>query len=112
MHGAPPDPIVRVRARPVPGLAVEGPIIFMPRPVHRVEPAAQLVPKQEQPVGMVIEQFAELLHGRVVDDAHDRTMLALSVQRETTEREIETLTETKTTLQAAVDTLRAAAAKV
>jgi len=61
MHGAPPDPIVRVRARPVPGLAVEGPIIFMPRPVHRVEPAAQLVPKQEQPVGMVIEQFAELL---------------------------------------------------
>jgi len=60
---------------------------------------------------MVIEQFAELLHGRVVDDAHDRTMLALSVQRETTEREIETLTETKTTLQAAVDTLRAAAAK-
>jgi len=35
-----------------------------------------------------------------------------SVQRETTEREIETLTETKTTLQAAVDTLRAAAAKV
>jgi hypothetical protein len=32
--------------------------------------------------------------------------------RETTEREIETLTETKTTLQAAVDTLRAAAAKV
>jgi len=39
-------------------------------------------------------------------------MLALSVQRETTEREIETLTETKTTLQAAVDTLRAAAAKV
>ena len=39
-------------------------------------------------------------------------MLALSVQHETTEREIETLTETKTTLQAAVDTLRAAAAKV
>jgi len=31
-------------------------------------------------------------------------MLALSVQRETTEREIETLTETKTTLQAANDT--------
>jgi len=40
----------------------------MPRPVHRVEPSAQLVPKQEQPVGMVIEQFAELLHGRVVDE--------------------------------------------
>src|SRR5713101_4154581 len=68
VQGATPDPVVRVPARAVPGFAVEGPIIFMPRPVHRVEPAAQLVPKQEQPVGMVIEQFAELLHGRVVDE--------------------------------------------
>src|SRR5437899_2778906 len=30
-QGAAPDPVVRVHARSVPGLAVEGPIIFMPR---------------------------------------------------------------------------------
>ncbi len=39
----------------------------MPRPVHGVQEATQLVPKQEQAVGIVVQQLAELLHGRVVD---------------------------------------------
>ncbi len=34
---------------------------------HRVQPAAQLVPKQEQPVGMVIEQLAELYPIAAID---------------------------------------------
>ena len=32
----PPDPIVGVRPRAVPGFAVKRPVVFMPPPVHRV----------------------------------------------------------------------------
>ncbi len=60
--------LVRVGSRPVPGFAVKGPIIFMPWPIHHVEEAAELVPEQQEPVGIVIEQLAELLDGRVVDE--------------------------------------------
>jgi hypothetical protein len=39
----------------------------MPRPVHRVQEPTQLVPKQQQAVGILVQQLAQLLYGRVVD---------------------------------------------
>jgi len=45
VQGAAPDPVVRVRARSVPGFAVEGPIIFMPRPVSLRVPHPRLLPE-------------------------------------------------------------------
>ncbi len=52
MQRAAPNPIVGVRARAVPRLAVKGPFVFLAGPVHRVQKPTHLVPEEQQPVGI------------------------------------------------------------
>ena len=48
VEGPPPDPIVRVRPRAIPGFTVEAAIVFVAGAGHEAQEPAELVPEQEQ----------------------------------------------------------------